>query len=80
MHLNPITYNLLSYGVSLGKLNSRERFLSAAALAWYEGRYMAAGAYLESSLMTEPQDALTMRLAQDCYLEAGSAENALGSE
>ncbi len=39
---------------------------------------MTAGAYLESSLMTDPQDALTMRLAQDCYLEAGSAENALG--
>jgi hypothetical protein len=64
--------------LNTGKLNAREQFLSAAALAWYEGRYMTAGAYLESSLMTDPQDALTMRLAQDCYLEAGSAENALG--
>ena len=39
---------------------------------------MTAGMFLESSLMADPQDMLAMRLAQDCYLEAGSSENALG--
>ena len=60
------------------EMNERERFLAGAALSWFEGDYMKAGALLESSLLRFPRDILTLRLAQDCYLEAGSSSNALG--
>ena len=51
---------------------------ASAALAWYEGMLLKAGTLLESHLMDNPHDVLMMRIAQDCYLAAGSSENVLG--
>lgn len=58
-------------------LNERERYLGAASLQCVRGHYSKAAALLESAIMLNPGDAISLRLAQDCYTMAGDAKNAL---
>jgi tetratricopeptide (TPR) repeat protein len=60
------------------RLNRREMAFAYAAFAWRQGNYYKAGAILEKALLENPYDVLAMRLAQDCYLAAGSSAQALG--
>ena len=58
-------------------LNERERYLGAAGLQWFAGNFSNAAAFLESAIMVNPGDAISLRLAQDCYMQAGDTKNAL---
>ena len=58
-------------------LNERERFLGAAGLQWFAGNFSNAAALLESAIMVNPGDAISLRLAQDCYMQAGDTKNVL---
>ena len=63
--------------LSQGKLNEREAFIASAALAFSEGKYYRAAALLETNMLTNNQDILSLKLAQDCYLAAGDSHNVL---
>lgn len=60
-----------------GKLNERETTFGAALLAFVEGRYTSAAVMLEGAVHREPYDLIAMRLAQDCFMQAGDGEGAL---
>jgi hypothetical protein len=70
---------MLHYPLLLGKLSKREGWYAAAALAWSEGKYVQAGAILESSLRETSGDLLAAKLAQDAYMTGGLPEHALGA-
>lgn len=57
---------------------NREKYFSAAALAWYTGEYSRAGSLLETSLLEYPNDTIALKLAQESYIIAGDSRNALG--
>eukprot|EP01041_Mallomonas_annulata_P003712 gene3712-7379_t len=59
------------------KLTPRERYFSAAALAWHNQQPMKAAALFESAIMESESDALALRFAQDCYFAAGDTRNVL---
>ena len=64
--------------LSEGKLNEREAFIASAALAFSEGKYYRAAALLETNMLANNQDLLSLKLTQDCYLAAGDSHNVLG--
>eukprot|EP00607_Mallomonas_marina_P006436 CAMPEP_0182426890 /NCGR_PEP_ID=MMETSP1167-20130531/13405_1 /TAXON_ID=2988 /ORGANISM="Mallomonas Sp, Strain CCMP3275" /LENGTH=597 /DNA_ID=CAMNT_0024608633 /DNA_START=230 /DNA_END=2023 /DNA_ORIENTATION=+ len=60
-----------------GKLTYRETYFTAAVIAWAQGHLHRAAALFESSIMKTENDALALRLAQECYLAAGDVKNTL---
>lgn len=72
-----IKVSLENMETNFAHLNERERFLGAASLQCVRGHYTKAAALLESAIMLNPGDAISLRLAQDCYVMAGDAKNAL---
>lgn len=72
-----ITLSLKNLERNFLHLNERERFLGAAGLQWFAGNFSNAAALLESAIMVNPGDAISLRLAQDCYMQAGDTKNVL---
>jgi tetratricopeptide (TPR) repeat protein len=60
-----------------GGMTDREVFVSAASVKYFLGDITGAAKLLESSLVLYPQDALVLRMVQDCYFELGDPDNAL---
>ena len=75
--VNEIKASLENMETNFAHLNERERYLGAASLQCVRGHYSEAAALLESAIMLNPGDAISLRLAQDCYIMAGDAKNAL---
>ena len=61
------------------ELTEREKYLTAALVAWRQSNYNKCGVLAESALLLNPLDAVAIKLAQDAYLAAGNSKNALGS-
>ena len=61
----------------LGSLTRSETLLSAAAVQFSRGEISAAAKVIETSLMENPQDAISLRLVQSCYMATGDSKNPL---
>jgi hypothetical protein len=57
------------------RFTPRERAYAHAFIAWSQGRYRAAAAVLEGSLLQHPTDILTVRTAHDVHFFNGDSLN-----
>ena len=60
-----------------GSMTRREILLGASAAQYMQGEFSKAAKLIETSLIEHPQDALSLRLAQNCYLATGDSYSAL---
>jgi hypothetical protein len=70
--------NYIENNIENDNISNREKYFSAAALAWSKGNYSKSGSLLECSIIENPQDTIALKLAQDSYLAAGDSKNVLG--
>lgn len=62
-------------GAGAARFSLRERAYAHAFIAWSQGRYRAAAAILEGSLLQHPTDILTVRTAHDVHFFNGDSLN-----